>query len=315
MASGDWARAINSRLRQLYHCSRATPGREPGRTRPLRPRPMPAHPAFPPNDLKALCDVLGDTENGLSGREIGELLSGSQIGDPSPTITKRRRLFEALKARQNQDQCSNAVLRFIQEAMAPVRYREQNDIFESRRDDLNVALAFGGWSLGEDGKLHVAQKATTLTEAHERASRLRMELQRRAVHPDVLQFCGAELLEKNYFHAVLEATKSVAEKIRRKTGLQNDGASLVDAAFGMGSSGQPLLAFNSLRSDSERSEQSGLMNLFKGALGTFRNPTAHAPKISWAVTEGDALEALTLLSMLHRRLDGAVSTRPTVRQP
>jgi uncharacterized protein (TIGR02391 family) len=51
------------------------------------------------------------------------------------------------------------------------------------------------------------------------------------VHPDVLEFCKPELLEENYFHAVFEATKSVAEKIRVKTGLGKDGTELVDTAF------------------------------------------------------------------------------------
>ena len=35
----------------------------------------------------------------------------------------------------------------------------------------------------------------------------------------------------NGFHAVLEASKSVAEKLRQKSGLTSDGADLVDAAL------------------------------------------------------------------------------------
>ena len=206
------------------------------------------------------------------------------------------------------------MLHFVQEAMAPVRYREETEIFDSRRHEVNVALAFAGWQLGEDGKLRTADKAATLTEAQVRGGRLRMELQRRAVHHDVLRFCHAEFLQRNYFHAVLEATKSVAEEIRQRTGLQGDGGALVDAAFGKGPSDHPMLAFNSLQTDTERSEHTGLMNLMKGALGTFRNPTPHAPKISWEVKERDALEALTLLSMIHRRLDGAIWTRATRHQ-
>lgn len=276
---------------------------------------MAAYPTFSPDQLQALCDVLGHTNTGLTGSEIGHILKACHIDDPAQGVTKRHRLFEALQARQAHDQCSNAVLNFVQQAMAPVSYRGRTDIFDSRRLDLNEVLAFAGWQLGEDGKLSVAEKATTLAEAQERAGRLRSELQRRTVHPDVLRFCRAELLQENYFHAVLEATKSVAEKIRNRTGLQGDGAPLVDAAFGKGSSLYPLLAFNSLRTDNERSEHTGLMNLLKGVFGTFRNTTAHAPKISWAVNERDALEALTLLSMLHRRLDDAVSTGPTRHQP
>jgi hypothetical protein len=38
-------------------------------------------------------------------------------------------------------------------------------------------------------------------------------LQERQVHGDVLLFCRAELLQDNYFHAVFEATKSVAGRL------------------------------------------------------------------------------------------------------
>jgi uncharacterized membrane protein YvbJ len=37
----------------------------------------------------------------------------------------------------------------------------------------------------------------------------------------------------------------------------------------------------------------------------FRNPTAHAPKIQRAVNKDDAEEVLTLLSMVHKRIDGS----------
>ena len=36
---------------------------------------------------------------------------------------------------------------------------------------------------------------------------------------------------------------------------------------------------------------------------------AHAPKIHWPINEQDALDILTLASLLHRRLDSAVRTR------
>ena len=83
--------------------------------------------------------------------------------------------------------------------MAPVRYHGETGIFDSRRHEVNEVLVFAGWQLGEDGKLRTADKAATLTEAQERAGRLRKELQRRAVHHDVLQFCEVEFLQRNYF--------------------------------------------------------------------------------------------------------------------
>jgi uncharacterized protein (TIGR02391 family) len=49
----------------------------------------------------------------------------------------------------------------------------------------------------------------------------------------------------------------------------------------------------------------------KGLFSTFRNPAAHAPKVAWATSRSDALDMLTLASMLHRRLDKA-DVRQTV---
>jgi uncharacterized protein (TIGR02391 family) len=182
------------------------------------------------------------------------------------------------------------------------------EYFEREREKLNTVLAFSGLLLGADGQLTRVETARTLSEAEARASILRKALVGRHVHADVLMFCRAELLAENYFHAVFEATKSVAEKLRQRTGLQKDGAELADEALAIGKQGHPRLAFNSLQTESEQSEQKGLLNLIKGVFGAFRNTTGHAPRIHWQVSEQDALDILTTLSLIHRRLDAAVRT-------
>ena len=53
------------------------------------------------------------------------------------------------------------------------------------------------------------------------------------------------------------------------------------------------------------------MNLFVGMFGTFGNVTAHGEKLTWDVSEQDALDLLTLVSMLHRRLDDSIRTART----
>jgi len=50
------------------------------------------------------------------------------------------------------------------------------------------------------------------------------------------------------------------------------------------------------------------MNLMKGMFGAFRNVTVHAPRVSWVITEQDALDLLTIASLLHRRIDAAIAT-------
>jgi uncharacterized protein (TIGR02391 family) len=193
-------------------------------------------------------------------------------------------------------------MEFIRQAMKPARYTKNPHQFEPRRSNLNLALSFAGLAVDVTGRIISVTKASTLTEAARRAEELQADLRTRGVHPDVLRFCRAELVADNYFHAVLEATKSIADKLRSKTGLTDDGSELVDKAL---TGNSPLISINSLSSKSEKSEQSGFANLVKGTFGMFRNTTAHEARILWNMSKEDAEDLLTLASLIHRRLDDA----------
>lgn len=69
-----------------------------------------------------------------------------------------------------------------------------------------------------------------------------------------------------------------------------------------------MVRINAYATKSETSEHTGFANLLRGIFGTFRNPTAHAPRIAWVVSEADALDLFSTLSYLHRRLDRATVT-------
>lgn len=263
--------------------------------------------AFTETDLLAMAKVL---EASATHQELGSLIRDTGLYEPSGPegLSKWKRIYNSLAEVQNRTKTGNYVMKFTQAALDPRRFLQRQSDFDSLRTRVNEILAFRGWHLHSSGKFGRVQKAATIEEAKERAGRLRVELERRRVHNDVLAFCRAELLHENYFHAVLEATKSVAEKIRNKTGLTGDGGELATKALSLGQSGTPFLAFNALLTDTEKSEQNGLMNLFVGMFGAFRNVTAHGPKLSWQIDEQDALDLMTLASMLHRRLDASVRT-------
>ncbi len=266
---------------------------------------MPRENPFNQGQLEAVAKALGHTNEGLSGPEIGHTLASCKIPDIDPSNTKWKRLYNALAAEQGKRGCANHIIGFIHISMKPVRWSGKRTQFEQLRTQLNAALLFAGLELCEDGGVRRTNAVTTLTEAEKRANRLRGALEDRGVHADVLRFCRAELLQENYFHAVLEASKSVANKIRTKTGLTSDGASLATEAFGLGRNCTPRLAINTLSNETELGEQRGFTNLLVGLFGTFRNPTAHAEKIYWPITEQDALDILSLVSLVHRKLDEA----------
>ena len=67
----------------------------------------------------------------------------------------------------------------------------------------------------------------------------------------------------------------------------------------------PILILAPLITESAKSEQKGFANLLIGLFGAVRNPLAHAPKTTWPMSEQDALDILTLISLVHRKLDHA----------
>ena len=256
---------------------------------------------FTQDQLEAIAGALGDTSAGLTGSEIQHLLASSKMADPGP-ITKRIRIFNAFVDCQNAKKNRTNILEFIRLAMKPARYTREPQRYEPMRALLNQALVFSGLVVDETGKLKRTTAAQTLPEAQRRARDLRADLEGRGVHPDVLKFCQAELLVEDYFHAVQEAVKSVADKLRSRTGLTDDGNTLVDRVLG---GSPPLLAINAHASASERSEQKGFASLVRGAFAMFRNPTAHEARIHWPMTKEDAEDLLTVVSLIHRRLDKA----------
>jgi uncharacterized protein (TIGR02391 family) len=256
-----------------------------------------------PNILESICRVIADSENGLTGTELGKAILDTKMVDVNPDMTKWKRLYNSCVEVQNRTKCSNNILTLIQTSYHPSRFINNREKFENRRSELNKILSFIGLEFSEKGKFHPVTKSETISEAEKRATFLLTKLKDRNVHEDVLRFCKSELLHDNYFHAVFETTKSVADKLRSLTGLNGDGSELVDKAFGIGN---PIIKINNLISETEISEHKGFANLLKGFFGLFRNTTAHAPKITWNIEENDALDMMTIASLMHRKLDKAI---------
>ena len=260
---------------------------------------------FDADIIQGVADVLGETREGLTNSQIDQALAQARIPNVSPGITKRHRIFNALAAHQNKHGNGRSLVAFIHTTMAPVRYRNEQALHARRTAELNEVLIYAGLAVNENGRVIRLKggAASTLDEAAQRAGSIRSELRRRGTHRRVLDYCTDELLQKNNFHAMLEASKSIPARLREMAGVQGDGASLADAILSPGKG--TLVAINDGVSESDRAEQAGFANLVKGILGMFRNPTAHDPRLHREVTDDELLEALTTMSMVHRRLDSA----------
>lgn len=262
---------------------------------------------FPPSVLEMISGIIGDTENGLTGSEIGRFLAQAHIDETEEDkmITKRKRLYNALARNQNKNQCSNQILKFIQLVLAPSRYVDKQDEFDRLRRGVNNQLAFVGYELKENGKFIEVTQASTISEVEVKTENLKQELDKRQTHREIFKYCKTELLQNNYFHAVLEAEKGLFNRIRDLSNIQQDGNKLIGEVF----SNNPILIINNFQTSSEKNEHTGFCNLLKGLCSMFRNPTAHEPKVEWVINEQDALEILGIISYCHRRLDNAQKIR------
>jgi len=261
-----------------------------------------AVPALPEGPIEALARLLGECG---SGTDISRVLNDRGLDDTSRESTKWRRLYWVFLESQKQYRCANRVLDFIQSFLTPARFVGRSEAFEAHRQELNTILAFSGLEYGKDGKFCQGEAARTLDEAEKRVQTIQAKFRGRCIHSEVLKYCRVELLDENYFHAVFEATKGLAQRIRELSGIQGDGAALVDRVFAID---RPILAINTLQTDTEKTEHKGFAALLKGCFGAVRNPLAHEPKILWE-GEDDAADYLSLISLLHRKLDSCVPTR------
>lgn len=265
-------------------------------------------PEIPSGQLESICRILGDCTTGTG---IDQHLGACRIDDTSNESTKWRRLYATFNALQQQHGCSNHLFHFVKSLLPPTGFIGQRERFEEIRRSLNQNLIFSGVEYREDGDFHHVEPARTLSEAERRCETLGRKLNGRAMHSEVLKYCKAELLQDNYFHAVFEASKGLAQRIRELSGVDGDGAVLVDRAF-LGSS--PSLALNFLSTETEWSEHRGFAALLKGCFAAVRNPLAHEPRLLWQGEE-DAADYFTLISLLHRKLDRCVRTGPSPAHP
>lgn len=257
---------------------------------------------FPQFDDDVLEKIARILENEVTQAGLNEVFLNCGIEDTSGGA-KWRRIFHSLRKRQVNDFCGNCVAHLIQTILKPVKYLNKEDHFLTVIQELNSVLSFSGLKYDEEGNFRKVSMAKTISDAERRSGKLRHKLKERRIHSEVIKYSSKEYLEDNYFHAVFEAVKGLAQRIRNLSGINKDGVELLEVAF---STKQPLLAINALQTDTDRSEHNGLVWLLKGCFSGIRNPHAHIPKVLWQETEEDAADYLTLISLLHFKLDRVI---------
>lgn len=97
--------------------------------------------------------------------------------------------------------------------------------------------------------------------------------------------------------ALKEVNACVKEIVKRKAGIEMDGADLMHKAF---SPNSPIIVLGDLSTESGRNIQKGYMEIFAGAMTGIRNPKAHD---NLDITANRAKHFIYLASLLMQKVD------------
>lgn len=243
----------------------------------------------------------------LTHGRITEMLALCNIPQ-AEGANKQDRLYYAFKRIQDSNGCGNNVIDFIQKTITPKRYNDSQE-FENDKAAINEKLLYEGFEINEKGQIQQCKKAQTISEAKERSQKIKTKIRGMRIHSEIIKYCDEEWLNEDYFHAMEEVAKSVFDRLRKMTGIQQDGGVLATTCFSLGKAGLPILALNRLETESEKSEQKGFMNFCTGFYGLYRNPKAHNARVNEEVKLEQFAEVLVVASIIHERLDHVYQTR------
>jgi uncharacterized protein (TIGR02391 family) len=121
-----------------------------------------------------------------------------------------------------------------------------------------------------------------------------------SLHPEIERATTSLFQGGHFANAIEDACKVLDGLVKMRSGkFELSGTDLMHTVF---SPKNPILRFNDLITETDKSEQQGMMYLYAGAMLAFRNPRAHG------IVEDDpqtAVEVISFVSFLAKELDKA----------
>lgn len=226
----------------------------------------------------------------------------------SKLSTKWRRINHCAIYECNKKDSAQPFFKIIEYIVRPQNYINEPSKWSELKRSINANLIFYGYELTDAGKIKETTEAHSFSDAQQRLNTLQTNLANLNIHPEILKFCNTELLEENYFHAILEASKAILNKIRLLSELDLDGNTLINQAFIVK---HPIILIkgNNLMTDEDKSEYNGLKSLLNTIVYLYRNPKAHNPKLYDKTSLNDATTAFSMMSFACKKLDSCINVR------
>lgn len=120
---------------------------------------------------------------------------------------------------------------------------------------------------------------------------------------ELVSAVGNRLQNDNFEDAVKQALLFITDIFRTKSGLTDDGVSLVSKALSVNN---PLIRINELKDDTEQNEQKGVMYLSQGVYSAFRNPLNHS--VHTKISEKECIRQLIIIDMIFDYITRDIQT-------
>ena len=259
---------------------------------------------FPDEILEHIAGIISETR---SGSEITRFFNASGypefVHDGS---TKKWFVLNCLKTLNGRSDGPYHVVKIIEKLTDPKQYISNSDMHKKIVEDLNRALIFHSIHVNENNRVILSQEPVPSSPQNEPSDREEIELFRKLrLHLKIQEVSKKLFIDGHYAQAIFEAFKVVNNAVKEKSGIDDkDGQTLMAHVF---SCSFPVLALNSLKSQSEKDEQDGFKFLFMGAMAGIRNPKAHEN-----VKQADpyrTLHYLIFASLLMTKVDESKITK------
>lgn len=216
--------------------------------------------------------------------------------------TKWRFVYATFKNMQKEKYGDYNILKIVETICDPQEYFHDPEEQSFILSQVNNVLSFYGLKARKDGKIIVTEEELKeFPEINYNSETLKL-FERMNFHSE-LRRNGQDLFaDERYFHAVFECSKALERYIQQKCQSTLSGTKLMNNELSLNGS----LKINSQLTQTEKDEQEGIRDLCRGLMMSIRNLTAHELASERPIPKEDALDILSLISYLYRKIDDAV---------
>ena len=254
-----------------------------------------------PFDLSALNAFANIIADQFTGSEMTDFFRRADFPEiVHDGSTKWRFAYKSLEELQNRPYGPYNIAKILERLCNPQEYFGNTDEREFVVKSVNEILSHYELEVKMDTNKIVFNTTITPTLNSNKSQRENL-YNSRYYHYEIQKHSRNLFIEGKYFHAVFECCKAFDKYVQEKSKIEKTGSKLMTEALKISGT----LKLNQQITSSDKNEQLGVMNLCIGLMSAVRNTGAHEPELNWPIKQNDAMDILSLLSFLWRKIDDA----------